>query len=78
METKNKCVKVKGYCLLEREKIRNIPEFYFGENKLDVVDHYKYLGLYFNFNGKFKVAKKELYDKGNRAMFSILRKSRQL
>ena len=66
--------------VFSRGKIRNRPEFYFGENKLDVhvVDHYKYLGLNFNFNGKFTVAKKELYEKGNRAMFSLLRKSRRL
>ena len=64
--------------VFSRGKIRNRPEFYFGENKLDVVDHYKYLGLNFIFNGKFTVTKKELYDKGNRAMFSLLRKSRQL
>ena len=64
--------------VFSRGKIRNRPEFYFGENKLNVVDHYKNLGLNFNFNGKFTVAKKELYDKGNRAMFSLLRKSRQL
>ena len=64
--------------VFSRGKIRTRPEFYFGENKLDVVDHYKYLGYNFNFNGKFTAAKKELYDKGNRAMFSLLRKSRQL
>ena len=64
--------------VFSRGRIRKRPEFYFGENKLDVVDHYKYLGLNFNFNGKFTVAKKELYEKGNRAMFSLLRKSRQL
>ena len=64
--------------VFSRDKIRNRPEFYFGENKLDVVDHYKYLGLNFNFNGKFTVDKKELYEKCNRAMFSLLRKSRQL
>ena len=64
--------------VFSRGKIRNRPEFYFGENKLDVVDHYKYLGLKVYFNGKSTVAKKELYDKGNRAMFSLLRKSRQL
>ena len=69
METKNECVKIKGY-VFSRGKIRNRAEFYFGENKLDVVDHYKYSGLNFKFNGKFTVAKKELYDKGNRAMFS--------
>ena len=56
--------------VFSRGKIRNRPEFYFGENKLDVVFHYIYLGLNFNFNGKFTVAKKELYEKGNRAMFS--------
>ena len=44
---------------------------------LDVVDHHKYLGLiFFNFNGKLTVAKKELYEKGNTAMFSLMRKSR--
>ena len=64
--------------VFSRGKARNRPEFYFGENKLDVVDHYKYLGLNFNFNGKFTVAKKELYEKGNRAMVSLLRKGRQL
>ena len=64
--------------VFSRGKIRNRPNFYFDENKLDVVDHYKYLGLNFNFNGKFTVAKKELYEKGNRAMFSLLRKSRRL
>ena len=46
--------------------------------KMGVVDHYKHLGLNFNFNGKFTVAKEELYEKGNRAMFSLLHKSRQL
>ena len=64
--------------VFSRGGIRNRPEFYFGENKLDVFDHYKYLGLNCNFDGKFTVAKKELYDKGNRAMFSLLHKSRQL
>ena len=37
--------------VFSRGKIRNRPEFYFGENKLNVVDHYKNLGLNFNFNG---------------------------
>ena len=64
--------------VFSRVKIRNRPAFYFGENKLDVVDHYKYLGLNFNFNGKFTVAKKELYEKGNRAMFLYCAKGRQL
>ena len=44
--------------VFSRGKIRNRPEFSFGENKLDVVDHYKYLGVSFNFNGKFTLAEK--------------------
>ena len=66
------------YTVFSRGEIRNRLEICFGENKLDVFDHYKYLGLNCNFNGKFTAAKKELHDKDNRAMFSLLHKSRQL
>ena len=40
-----------------RGKIRKIPKFFFGKNELEVVGHYKYLGLIFNYNGKFTEAK---------------------
>ena len=61
-----------------RGKTRKIPNFVLGEKELEVVTHYKYLGLTFNYNGKFTAAKNKLYEKGNRAMFALLRKSRQL
>jgi len=64
--------------IFSRGKIRKIPKFHFGETHLEVTDHYKYLGLIFNFNGKFMKAKKHLFDKGNRAMFSLLRKGTEL
>ena len=64
--------------IFSRRKTRKIPNFVLGENRLEVVTHYKYLGLIFNYNGKFTAAKKKLYEKGNRAMFALLRKSRQL
>ena len=48
----------------------------FGKNELEMVGQYKYLGLIFNFNGKFTEAKKQLVAKGNRAMFLLLRKCR--
>ena len=64
--------------IFSRGKTRNIPKFQFGEKQLEVTDQYKYLGLIFNFNGKFTKAKKLLYDKGTRAMFALLRRGRQL
>ena len=64
--------------IFSRGKTRNIPKFQFGETQLEVTDQYKYLGLIFNFNGKFTKAKKLVYDKGTRAMFALLRRGRQL
>ena len=64
--------------IFSREKSRKIPNFVLGENELEVVTHYTYLGLPFNYNGKFTTAKNKLYEKGKRAMFALLRKSRQL
>ena len=46
--------------------------------KCKVVRHYKYLGLTFNYNGKFTTAKNKLYEIENRAIFVLLRKSRQV
>ena len=46
----------------------------FCEHILDAVDEYNYLGLVFNYNAKFKIAKSHLYQKGCIAMFSHLKK----
>ena len=64
--------------IFSRVKTRRIPNFVLGENELEVVTQNKYLGLTFNYNGKFTTAKNNLYEKGNRAMFALLCKSRQL
>ena len=45
---------------------------------LEHVSSYKYLGITFNFNGKFNNGVKELKVQGRRAMFSLLQKSRHL
>ena len=45
---------------------------------LEHVSSFKYLGITFNFNGKFNRSIKELKDQGRRAMFSLLQKSRHL
>ena len=43
--------------IFSRRKTRKIPIFILGENELEVVTHCKYLGLTFNYNGKFTTAK---------------------
>ena len=43
---------------------------------LKTVNSYKYLGLLFNYNGKFKQAKNDLLVRGTGAMFTVLCKAR--
>ena len=64
--------------VFSRGKIRNIPVLYYGNNQLDVVFNYPYLGIVFNYNGKFTLAQNELYKKTFKPMFSILAKRRSL
>ena len=52
--------------------------FNFGEFILDTVEEYNYLGLVFNYNAKFEIAKSHLNQKGCKAMFALLKKSRNL
>ena len=64
--------------VFSKGKIRRVPDFTLAGEKLDVTFNYKYLGLFFNYNGKFNVAKQDLYDRANRAMFALLRKVKKL
>jgi hypothetical protein len=64
--------------VFSRGKIRNIPVFTFRGQTVEVVSGFQYLGIYFNYNNKFNVAEKNLYDKGSRAMFALVKKCRSL
>ena len=64
--------------VFSKGKIRNIPSFNFNNNDLEVVFSYNYLGVTFNYNGKFRVAQKNLYDKASRAMFGLIAKCHKL
>ena len=55
-----------------------MPKFNFNEEIVDVVWDYKYLGVKFNYNNKFKKAQQLQFSLANRSMFSLLRKCRQL
>ena len=63
--------------IFSRGKIRKMPKFNFNEETVDVVWDYKYLGVKFHYN-KFKKAQQLQFWLANRAMFSLLRKCRQL
>ena len=45
---------------------------------LENVQELKYLGVIFNYNGSFVKNRKHVYEQAQRAMFSLLRRSRQL
>ena len=45
---------------------------------LKISHSYNYLGISSNYNGSFKVAQKELHDKGTKAMFNLIGKCRKL
>ena len=55
-----------------------MPKFNFNDETVDVVWDYKYLGVKFNYNNKFKKAQQLEFLLASRAMFSLLRKCRQL
>ena len=70
------------YCeiwkLFFQRKFRKSPKFMWGNDVLDRADSYSYLGILFNYDGKFNKAKCDLFARGNRAIFSPIPKRRQL
>ena len=48
--------------------------FLIGDSKIEVVKDFKYLGVTFSHNGFFKTNVKELVTKGNRSIFSLIKK----
>ena len=64
--------------IFSRGYVGNRLEFTFGNVKLEIVRDYQYLGLIFNYNGKLNKTKQKLFEKGSRAMFSLLSKGRCL
>ncbi len=61
-----------------KARLRNIPDFRYGDSVLEVVENYTYLGIVFSWNGKFDKAKQELAKKATRAMFAIIQKGRRM
>ena len=64
--------------VFSRGKIRKLPEFKYAPNKLAIVGKYNYLGINFNYNGRFSKAIRHLYEQANRAMLCLISKTRKL
>ena len=52
--------------------------FTFGENHLEIVDEYIYLGVKMSYNGKTGKLTNHLHNQGQKAMFGMLQRSRKL
>ena len=64
--------------IFSRGKVRNIPKFYYDGDELGVDFDFSYLGVTFNYNGKFHKSIKNLVERGQRALFKLLVKGQSL
>ena len=64
--------------IFSRGKVRRYPDFVFGSDKLDVVDEYVYLGVKFNYNGKYKKMIQKQITQARKALCCMLAKARKL
>ena len=64
--------------IFSRGKVKSQPLFTFSGVPVEVVQSYCYLGLNLNYNGRFNLTQKHLYDKASRAMFGLVAKCRKL
>ena len=64
--------------IFSRGKVKKFKPFKFGDNTIDVVDDYVYLGTTFNYNGTFNKAKSKQALQAKKATFSLITKIKQL
>ena len=64
--------------IFSRGKVRKFPVFRFGEDEIDVVDDFVYLGVQVNYNGSFKKAISKQVSQARKALFSMSLKVQRL
>ena len=52
--------------------------FYLNNTELEILNEFRYLGVQFSRTGSFNIAKKHIAEQANKALFSLLRKIRNL
>ena len=63
--------------IFSKGKIRKYKPFSFGNKAVDVVENYVYLGVTFNYNGKFNKAKAKQVLQGKKAHYIVISKVKQ-
>jgi hypothetical protein len=64
--------------IFSKGRFRYDKIFKIGNTELEIVDEYKYLGLYLSKSGSFYRTKQHIAEQGNKAMFTLLRKINKL
>lgn len=64
--------------IFSRGKVKKCRKFKFGDNFIETVDDFNYLGTKFNYNNKLKKPMNKQVVQARRAMFSLISKARQL
>ena len=64
--------------IFSKGKIPNKRKLMLNHKELEIVSCYRYLGIEFNYNGKFTVAIKHLCDQARKAMFLLISKTCKL
>ena len=63
--------------IFSRGKPRKVPHFVFGNEPVQVIEDFRYLGVTFDFNNKFNKCKSYLYDQASKAMYSVIQKAKK-
>ena len=64
--------------IFSKGRPNNQLRFYFDNCEIEIVNEYKYLGILLSRSGAFNKTKKYLAEQANKALFSLLRKTRNL
>ena len=64
--------------VFSRGKVKRYPIFSYGDDIIEVVSEYVYLGVTMNYNNEFVKAMRKQLDQGRKAQFSMLIKCRKL
>ena len=78
MEITSKYNQNKNYYIHSRGNINNRLRFTFGENEIEIIKDYKYLGIHFNQSRSFAQAKKHIAEQAGKAVFALLKNIKRL
>ena len=64
--------------IFSRDKIKNNCQFLLYNKTIEIVDEYKYLGVFMGGSGSFASSKKHIAEQANKASFALMKKIRNL